>query len=80
MRGLGGRGPGAESAEPGVIPWLAEGVPELQQAGADAAPVVPAELLLPGLPPRVGRARPVVVEGCKEVLPPWAGALRGANT
>ena len=50
---VGGRRPGAELTEPQDVPPLAEGVPELQQAGADAALVVPAERLLPDLLPRV---------------------------
>ena len=49
-----------------------EGVPELQQAGADAAPVVPAESLLPDLLPRVVGENPVVPEGGDEVIPRWA--------
>ena len=72
----GGRRPGAETAEPGVVLPLAEGVPELQQAGADAAPVVPAERLLPDLLPRVVGETPVVVEGGDEVIPRRAGVPR----
>ena len=43
-------------AEPEVIPPLSEGVPDLQQAGAIAAPIVPAECLPLDLPPRGGPA------------------------
>ena len=50
---VGGRRPRAEMAEPEVVPLLSEGVPDLQQAGADAAPVIPAERLPLDLPPRV---------------------------
>ena len=50
---VGGRRPRVEMAEPEVIPFLSEGVPDLQQAGADAAPGVPAERLPLDLPPRV---------------------------
>ena len=39
------------------------GVPELQQAGADAAQVVPAEGLLPDLLPRVVGESPVALGG-----------------
>ena len=76
---VGGRQPGAETAEPEVFPPVAEGVPELQQAGADAAPVVPAERLLPDLLPRVVREDPVVVEGGDEVIPRRAGVSRGGG-
>ena len=48
-------------AEPEVVPPLSDGVPDLQQGGADAAPVVPAERLPLDLPPRVVRENPVVV-------------------
>ena len=75
---VGGRRPGAETAEPEVVSPLAEGVPELQQAGADASPVVPAKRLLPDLPPRVVGESPVVVEGSNEVIPRLARVpLRG---
>ena len=66
---VGGRRPGAETAEPKVVPSLAEGVSELQQAGADTVPVVPAERLLPDLLLRVAGENPVVVEGGDEVIP-----------
>ena len=66
---VGGRQPGAEMAEPEVVPPLSEGVPDLQQAGADAAPVVPAERLLLDLPPCVVGENPVLVEGGDEVIP-----------
>ena len=48
-------------AEPEVVPPLSEAVPDLQQAGADAALVVPAERLPLDLPPRVVGGNPVVV-------------------
>ena len=60
-------------AEPEVVPPLSEGVHDLQQAGADAAPVVPAERLLLDLPPRVVGENPVVVEGGDEVVLRRAG-------
>ena len=50
-------------AEPEVVPPLSEGVPDLQQAVAYAAPVVPAERFPLDLPPRVVGENPVVVEG-----------------
>ena len=55
-------------AEPEVVPPLSEGVLDLQQAGADAAPVVPAERLPLALPPRVVGKNPMVVEGGDEVV------------
>ena len=76
---VGGRRPGAEIAEPEVVPPPSQGVPDLQQAGADAAPVVPAERLLLDLPPRVVGGNPVVVEGGDEVLPRRAGAPPGGG-
>ena len=76
---VGGRRPGAEMAEPEVVPPLLEGVPNLQQAGADAAPVVPAELLLLDLPPRVVGENPVIVEGGDEVIPRRAGVPPGGG-
>ena len=60
-------------AEPEVVPPLSEGVPDLQQAGTDAAPVVPAERLPLDLPPRVVGENPVVVEGGDEVVSRRAG-------
>ena len=67
LREVGGRGPGAESSQPEVIRALAKGVLKLQQAGANAAPVVSADhLLLHSL--RVCTAHPVVVEGRYEVV------------
>ena len=56
-----------------------EGVPDLQQAGADAAPVVPAERLLLDLLPRVVRENPVVMEGGNEVVPRRAGLPLGGG-
>ena len=76
---VGGRRPRAETAEPDVVPPLAEGVPELQQAGADAAAVVPAERLLPDLLPPVVGEDPVVVEGGDEVIPRRAGVSPGGG-
>ena len=76
---VGGRRPGAETAEPEIVPAPAEGVSELQQAGAAAAPVVPAERLLPDLPPRVVGENPVVVEGGDEVIPRRAGVPLGGG-
>ena len=64
-------------AEPQVVPPLSEGPPDLQQAGADAAPVVPAKRLLLDLPPRVVGENPVVAEGGDEVLPRRAGVPLG---
>ena len=64
-------------AEPEVVPPLLEGVPDLHQAGADAAPVVPAQRLLLDLPPRVVGENPVVVAGGDEVVPCWAGVPLG---
>ena len=50
-----GRRPRVEMAEPEVVPPLSEGVPDLQQAGVDAAPVVLAKRLpLDLLPSRAG--------------------------
>ena len=76
---VGGRRPGAETAEPEVVPPLAEGVPEFYQAGADTAPVVSAERLLPDLLPRVVGEIPVVVEGGDEVIPRQAGVPLGGG-
>ena len=76
---VGGRRPGAETVEPEVVSPLAEGVPELQQAGADVAPVVPAERLLPDLLPCVVGENPVVVEGVNEVIPRRAGGPLGGG-
>ena len=59
--------------EPEVVPPLSEGVPDLQQAGADAAPVVLAKRLPLDLLPRVVGEDPVVVEGGDEVVPRRAG-------
>ena len=64
-------------AEPEVVRPLSEGVPDLQQAVADAAPVVPAERLPLDLPPHVVRENPVVVEGGDEVVPRRAGMPLG---
>ena len=74
---VGGRQPGAQTAESEVVPPVVEGVLDLQQAGADAAPVVCAERLLPDLLPRVAREDPVVVGGSDEVIPRWARLPRG---
>ena len=64
-------------AEPEVVPPLSEGVPDLQQAGADAAPVVLAKRLPLDLLPRVAGEDPVVVEGGDEVVPRRAGVPLG---
>ena len=74
---VGGRRPRAEMAEPEVVPLLSEGVPDLQQAGANAAPVIPAGRLPLDLPPRVVGENPVVVEGGDEVVPSRAGVPLG---
>ena len=66
-------------AEPGVVPPLSEGVPDLQQAGADAAPVVPAKRRPLDLAPRVVREDRVVVEGSDEVVPRRAGVPLGGG-
>ena len=66
-------------AEPEVVPPLSEGVPDLQQAGADAALVVPAERLSLDLPPRVVGENPVVVEGSDEVVQRRAGVPLGGG-
>ena len=64
-------------AEPEVVPPLSEGVPDLQQAGADAAPVVLAKCLPLDFLPRVAGEDPVVVEGGDEVVPRRAGVPLG---
>ena len=74
---VGGRQPRAEMAEPEVVPPRSEGVPVLQQAGADAAPVVPAERLLLDLLPRVVGENTVVVEGGDEIIPRRVGVPLG---
>ena len=74
---VGGRRPTVEMAEPEVVPPLSEGVPDLQQAGVDAAPVVLAKRLPLDFLPRVAREDPVVVEGCDEVVPRRAGVPLG---
>ena len=76
---VGGRRPRVEMAEPEVVPPLLEGVPDLQQAGADAAPVVPAERLPLDLPPGVVGENPVVVIGGDEVVPRQAGVPLGGG-
>ena len=73
------RQPGAETAEAEVVPTLADRVPKLQQAGADAAPVVPADRLLLDLLPRVVVEDPVVVEGGDEVIPRRVGVSPGGG-
>ena len=64
-------------AEPEVVPPLSEGVPDLGQAGADAAPVVLAKRLPLDFLPRVVGEDPVVVEGGDEVVPRRAGVPLG---
>ena len=76
---VGGRRPRVEMAELEVVAPLSEGVPDPQQAGADAAPVVPAERLPLDLPPRVVRENPVVVEGGDEVVRRRAGVPLGGG-
>ena len=66
-------------AEPEVVQPLSEGVPDLQQAGADAAPVVPAERIPLDLRPVVVRENPVVVEGGDEIVPRRAGVPLGGG-
>ena len=68
-REVGGQGPGVEAAEPEILQLLAKGVPEIQQAGADAAPVISTKQFSPDRLPCVVREYPVVVEGCYEVIP-----------
>ena len=80
VREVGGRRPGVGSVEPAIIPALTEGVPELQQAGADAATVVSNERLLPDCLPRVRTEHPMVVECRDEVIPLRARVLRAADT
>ena len=76
---VGGRRSRVEMAEPEIVPPLSEGVPDLLQAGTDAAPVVPAERLPLDLPPRVVGENPVVVEGGDEVVPRRAGIALGGG-
>ena len=76
---VGERRPGAETADPESSDPLAEGVPELQQAGADAAPVVPAERLLPDLLPCVVGENPLLVEGGDEASPRRTGVPLGVG-
>ena len=64
-------------AEPEVVPPLAKGVPEFQQAGKDTASVVPTESFLPYRLPRVFREDAVVLEGCDEVIRRRAGMPPG---
>ena len=64
-------------AEPEVVPPLSEGVPDLQQAGADEAPVVLAKRLPLDFLPRVVGEDPVVVEGGDEVVPRQTGGPLG---
>ena len=76
---VGGRHPGVEMAEPEVVPPLSEGVLDLQQTGANAAPVVPAERLPLDPLPRVVGENPVVLEGGDEVVPRRAGVPLGGG-
>ena len=66
---VGGRRPRVEEAEPEVVPPLSEGVPDTQQAGPDAAPVVPAKRLPLDLLPRVVGENPVS----------WKAAMRSSH-
>ena len=79
VREVGGRRSRVQMAEPEVVPPLLEGVPDLQQAGADAVPVVPAERLPLDLPPRVVGENPVVLEGGDEVVPRREGVPLGGG-
>ena len=72
---VGGRGPGIEAAKPEVVPPLAKGAPEFQQAGADTAPVVSTKCFLPDRLPRVVGEYAVVGKGRYEVIPRQAGML-----
>ena len=60
-----------------MVPPLAEGPPEFQQAGADTAPLVPTECFLVDCLPLVVGEYPVVVEGRYEVIPGLAGVSLG---
>ena len=62
-----------------VVRLLGEGVLELQQAGADAAPVVSAEHLLPDRLQGVIREHRMVVEGRDEVITPRPGVPPGGR-
>ena len=64
------------SSFPEVVPPLAKGVPEFQQAGADTALIVPTERFQPDRLQRVVGEDPLVVEGCDEVIPRRAGVLK----
>ena len=73
VREVGGRGPGVKAAEPEIVPTLAKGAPELEQAGADAAPVVLTEGFLSDRLPCVFGEYPAVVEGRNQVIAHRAG-------
>ena len=76
---VGGRGPGAESAEPEIIPVPTTGVQKLHQADADVAPVVYAKHLHLDDLPRVRANHPMVVECHNEFIPLRAGRSGLAN-
>ena len=67
---VGGQGPRAEP-QPKVIPASGKGVSKLQVAGADAAPVVSAECLLPDCLPCVGGVHPLVVKAAMSSSHSW---------
>ena len=75
----GGWGPGVQAAEPEIVPPLAQGASELQQAGANAAPVVSVERFLPDHLPRIVREYLVNVDGRYEVIPLLAGVSPGGR-
>ena len=76
---VGRREPGVEAAEPEIVPPLAKGASELQQAGADVEPVVPAQCFMSDHLPCVVVEYPVVVQGPYEVIPLQAGMFLGGR-
>ena len=69
-----------KAAEPEIVPALAKGVSELQQAGANPSPVVSGERFLSGCLPLVVRGYAAVVEGRFKVIPVRVGlSLRGRH-
>ena len=70
---VGGRGAGVKGEEQEIVRLLAKNVPELQQAGANAAPIVSVERFLLNRLPLIVRDYPVVVEGRYDVFPVPAG-------
>ena len=77
VREVVGRVAGVKAAEREVVPPLAEGAPEFQQAVADTAPVVSTEGYMADCVPRVVGEYTVVVEGRYEITPRWAGVPLG---